>query len=488
MPSSFLDWSPDDTPGHVVVINDDEDWEELERRYRGEGVNRPLRRVFEIAALHGVRSVLVEYRYIDADWRSQHAEFYGATFRRFPSVCHRLHFFTVEIPSDLQDLDQYQDHYRGYMVLRPTPNAPVGRTMISPPPDMAGAVVAQATETVHLFGWPFMVSAMPFISQDRQYLRCAHASLWMVLRHAETVHGLGRKLPKDIHEACSGGSVIGRQVPSAGLTQSQVLDGSTRLGLSMARMPVPAKNDEPDPGAITLYNVVCRYVSSQLPPIVLSPNHAWVVVAWRRTPSVGHSKLTLWRHDDSAGPYIKVDDPYDEPNPAHKWSTILMPLMTKMYIAAERAEVSGGAWLRTMIDSYGELVSVAAEAAAADALAVQTYAVKSTEFKARLAGRGMPAELEALYRFAHMPKYIWVIEAVDRRARSKGLPDVLGEVLIDSTESEGQRADASELILAAHVGGVAYSTGPDHRSTQVIRDLDPALYSSDLSAQGTVLV
>jgi len=483
MPLSFTEWSPDDRPGEVHSIESEADLVDLARRYSADGNNRALNRILDIARQHGVKSVVIENRYIDSDWRSQHAEFYGSTFTRYPSVCHRLHFFTAVIPSNLQDLGQFQDNYRGYSVMRPLPNAPVGRTMICPPPQMDGAVTAQATETIHLFGWAFTITAMPFISQDSQYLRCAHASLWMVLRHAEFVHGLPRQLPKQIHEACSGGVVEGRQIPSAGLTQHQLLDGSTRLGLSMARMPVPARNDTPDITDVTLYNVTCRYISSQLPPIVLSPNHAWVVVAWQRVPSRGNSRITLWRHDDSAGPYLRVDDPYDRPDDGHVWTSILMPLMNKMYIAAERAELAGYAWLNSLIDTYGSATSTAVEARDAGGLTVQTYAVRSTDFKARIAHRDLPSDLAALYRLSHMPRYIWVVEAVDRRAREAGEPDVLGEVLIDSTQSEGLRPESTEPILAAHVGSMVLTNGTDHRSTRTHEFEGDSKYRSDLYTQ-----
>ncbi len=113
----------------------------------------PLLRVIEIAIAHGVQSVLVETRYIDADWRSEHARFYTTTYTRYPSVAHRAHFFTRPLPSDLSDLSGLTDAYRGYSVLRPLPVQPVGRTMIEPLRSSLTECVARLFEFVDILGW-----------------------------------------------------------------------------------------------------------------------------------------------------------------------------------------------------------------------------------------------------------------------------------------------------------------------------------------------
>src|SRR5918995_1210962 len=70
---------------------------------------------------------------------------------------------------------------------------------------------------------------MPFLSQDAEYLRCAHAVLWMVLRHTHLAHGLPRHLTAEVHDAALGGVIVGRQVPSEGLSVQQMLAGATPL-------------------------------------------------------------------------------------------------------------------------------------------------------------------------------------------------------------------------------------------------------------------
>src|SRR4051812_17143588 len=311
---SFLAWSPDDAAGAVYDVTVPGAWTGLVDFYAGGARCRPLERIVAIAREHGGRSVVVEQRYLDHDWRSEHAAFHGRLFRRHPTVCHRWHLFTDDVPADLSRLRA--EAYRGYVVLRPLPSTPVGRTMIAPPPGLDGGIRCEATERVSLFGTPLWITAMPFLSQDAEYLRCAHATLWMVLRHAHLAHGLPRRLSAEVHDAALGGVIVGREIPSEGLSVQQMLAGATRLGLSPGLMHLPGARDEDAAeharsGRLSLRAILCRYVNSQLPPLVLSTTHAWVVVAYRRDPA-DDRRVTLWRHDDARGPYVAVDDPFAE--------------------------------------------------------------------------------------------------------------------------------------------------------------------------------
>lgn len=484
MPHTFTTWTESTEPFEVVDVSAEGGWERLRRDYSNivsgtstMSASGQLERVIEVAKSLGVSSVLIEYRYVDADWRSEHTNFYGSTFVRYPSVCHRLHFFASKLSGELTELDDksVRDAYRGYSIMRPLPETPVGRTMMTPPPELHGAIVTEATEEVHLFGADLSVTGMPFISQDAMYLRCAHASIWMVLRHAHLRHALPRRLPGDIRDAGVGGVVVGRQLPSDGLSTAQMLGALDMLGLPTGQLkplpdlgPNPAPEDIPDPGAPTLYGIACRYVNSQLPPIVVSATHCWVIVGWRRVRSEGHNKLTLWRHDDARGPYIKVENPWGELEAdLEEWQHILPPLLPKMNLDAERAELAGAVQLERMIRTRGEAdpknQSRAYKALISDRLTWRTFAVSSSEFKGRLRRRRLPETLERIYRLVQLPRYVWVVEAVDRDARDAQLADVLGTAIFDSTHAGARRT----LIppLAGHVEDYGFFFLPDSQQT-----------------------
>lgn len=201
-------------------------------------------------------------------------------------------------------------------------------------------------------------------------------------------------------------------------------------------------------------------------------------------PALAHAELTLWRHDDAVGPYMRIDDPWKEPCPAHQpWAWILTPMPQKMYIDAERAETTGDHWLSQAMESTaGEFVR-AKRAADTQKLTYRTFAVLASDYKKRLSKRNIDLELAKLYRLAHMPRYVWVVEAVDRTAREAGLPDVLGEIILDATMSE--YADIRDRgLVALHLEDFAFTQGPDHRLTQVLDVELTEPYISDLFARG----
>jgi hypothetical protein len=480
----LTEWSPGGQAPTVYDVSDPASWDSLISDYAHPAASIPLRRIFEIARAHGVVCVVKEPRYIDADWRSQLARFYNGAFRRYPSVCHRLHFFTRPVDPDVFDLSGLQDAYRGYTILRPLPVAPVGRTMIVPPPDLDDAVRCEGEETVDLFGWAFTVRAMPFISQDTQLLRCAHAALWMVLRHGSLVHGQPQRLPAEIYDAALGGVVVGRQLPSDGLSAYQLISAMATLGLSPTGKKLPETRQEEDAAqGLRLYGMVCRYINSRLPPVIISTTHAWTMVAYRRVPSAGNPVIQLWRHDDARGPYLLADDPWNELEEAHKpWLTAYLPLLPKAYLDAERAEAVGRSWIdiyrASPVSAGSTLLEADARPDSLERATLRTFLVESTFFKQHLGSRGMPDALASVLRRTPMSRYIWVIEVVDRRERAAGRDDVMGEVLLDATLTQFEPLDDPTAILALHVDDFAFVTGVDGAPSATIPLPKGSLYAS----------
>src|ERR1035437_1078306 len=85
-----------------------------------------------------VKSVLIEKNYIDKDYRSTYYNFYAKKGQTYRADCVRLHFFDETVAFDENALQlrcsdtRLQDHYFGYMILRPTGIATIGRSILSP--------------------------------------------------------------------------------------------------------------------------------------------------------------------------------------------------------------------------------------------------------------------------------------------------------------------------------------------------------------------
>jgi hypothetical protein len=429
--------------------------------------------------------VVVERRYIDLDYRSEHSRFYSGTFRRYPSVCHRLHFFSSDIDvaddgdlrSLLRQLEELRDteNYCGYSIMRPLPTSPVGRTMIAPPSALGRGAVCSVTDSVHLFGIEFRITAVPFISQDAQFSRCAHSAMWMVLYHAHLLYRAPRRLPSDIHDVTLGPEALGRHVPSGGLSPAQVMHGLERLALAPIQIALPASRRESRKGERnSLPAVVCRYINSQMPPIVYSDDHAWVMVGYTRSGR-GHNRVRLYRHDDARGPYLPVPDPWKERDENYRpWTAAIPPLPQKVYLTGERAELIG----REVFDRRLPLSSAAAQRLVRDRkIKWRTYATLATRYKAGLSGR-VPAEIADEYRLAQWPRYIWVIEAHDDLLRDTGAPSCLGEVIVDATAHHLEDDEPALAVLAVRVGGEMTLVTPDHDRIRMARTPVPELYDT----------
>jgi len=89
-----------------------------------------------------VKGVLVEHNYIDKDYRSTYYGFYAKKGKRYGANCVRLHLFDATVTYDAPTLriqtsdssrkNALTDHYFGYVVLRPTTVATIGRSVIAP--------------------------------------------------------------------------------------------------------------------------------------------------------------------------------------------------------------------------------------------------------------------------------------------------------------------------------------------------------------------
>jgi hypothetical protein len=230
---SFSDDVVHDAIAEIFDLTKGSDVALLLSRFDGQ---RPsvLRELVRQASELGARMAVLEFRYVDPDYRSEYTRFYSSAFRRYPSVASRLNFFaeTVEDGRSLVDDPTILESltYVGYCVLRPLPAAPVGRVMLRAPDWAAADVTCSVVEEVSLFGSPLLIEGAPFIAQDGQLGVCAHAALWMTAHQHHLRDGRRRVLPGEVFDAVPE-SGLGRRIPATGLSVHQLSGGFSRLGL-----------------------------------------------------------------------------------------------------------------------------------------------------------------------------------------------------------------------------------------------------------------
>lgn len=431
---SFAKWSGDGYVARVVDLSHERALLWLLDTYGGA---RPkvLQAVLSHAFSLGARTAVIEYRYIDQDWRNEHKAFYTGTFRRYPSVAHRIHFFERSAPVELKSLEQPtlvgQMGYLGYAVMRPVPAAPVGRTFLAPLEP--AATTCRSLDTVNLFGESLKVSGVAFIAQDAQLSRCAQTTTWVTAHHHHRRFKAPRALPGDIAAAVVASTEHGRPLPSPGLTIGQIADVARSVGLPPLVYPLRKLSKGEDPE-----RVICRYLNSSLPVTVATATHAFVLVGYhRKTLPDGTSKLYFVRHDDEVGPYQEVDWQLDLYGP---WEYAIVPLPEKVYLPGENAEAIGARRIQDSLDRSTDARARALVEAIQDPASRLTFrstVMLSNEYKERLTlENGYPGAVAAAFRMMQMSRYVWVVELLDGDVwdADKSERCVLAEAVIDATD------------------------------------------------------
>ncbi len=470
-----MSWEDPD-PAELLVLGSDPDWKSLLDRYPC--VNQlPLKRCLEVARLGGASTVVIETRYIDRDYRSEFSAFYSRTFGAVPDSAHRLHFFRSPLAQhQLWDLPA-DSGYLGYVVIRPSELGRVGRSVLKPPPGLDDAVRAKIEDAVNFFGQRLTVEGMPFVQQDTQLGRCAHAGVWMCHYLAHMRGDVERKTMAEVSLSADPGLGMGRPLPSSGLTVQQLLELLRLFGLPPIFYDIENLPSSTGPWALPpsklspqmrkkhpgfwdrrIFQICCRYLNSGFPFLVTTQNHVFVLCGYRRRPRNGAADwIEFIRHDDQRGPYLTVDDVFADRDPDTgyqyaPWQSLIVPLPDKLWLPPDPVERQAADLLEGLANRVRRQVPESAHflrRVRTRRIGLRTYAIPSNEFKLALKGR-VDDSLCREYRVARFSRFIWVAEAIDRDRRAAGDPPVLGEAIFDATSSEH-----NPVWLALHTPGVA---------------------------------
>jgi hypothetical protein len=376
---NFLEWTDVKGIARILNMSDERALPWLLETYGGRR-STVLQTVLAHAFSLGARCCVIEYRYLDPDWRSEHRAFYASTFRRYPSIAHRLHFFLEPPSDDLRARDRPANFqgltYLGYCVLRPVAGAPVGRTFLKP-------------------------------RTFEDLTCCTTDKTSAVERHLE--HG--------------------RPLPSPGLTIGQIADAARAIGLPPLVYPLRhlARGE-------TIPGVICRYLNSGLPVTVATHAHAFVLVGYGRSRDAeGNNTVHFIRQDDEAGPYRRIDswmlDNYGI------WEYAIVPLPEKVYLPGENAEAIGSELILSELErSPNRGAAELLDRHGRHTLIFRSTVVESNEFKRTLPNRGYADAVAAAYQRMQLSRLVWVVELTDPEALDSGEPCVLAEAVIDATE------------------------------------------------------
>lgn len=237
-----------------------------------------------------VGGILVEYEYIDKDYRSTYYQFYAKKGRTYREDCVRLHFFDADVGYDEATTnltwpgERLDDHYFGFTVLRPTIVGTIGRSILSP--DIrAGARghAIQAQHRVHLLGHRLSIWGFPSMSQHNDISVCAHVSCWAILRHYSERFPQHRELL--LHDI----TMMASQFDPGGITPALGLNiyEAERIFQAAGTYPLIVGKQEDDKGRF--YAQMLAYLESGFPLFAAlnSQQHAIVLAghAWSTSPA-----------------------------------------------------------------------------------------------------------------------------------------------------------------------------------------------------------
>ena len=264
-----------------------------------------------------VKGVLVEHGYVDKDYRSTFYNFYAKKGRQYRTDCVRLHFFDPAVwydkaRTDIDSTDgRPQDHYFGYIVLRPTIVATLGRSVLSPNIRLgARGRAIQSVHHVNLLGHQLTVWGFPSMAQHVDIAVCAHVSCWAILRYySQTFPQYREYLVHDITQLVDPFDP-GGLVPSLGFDDQ----GAERVFRAAGCFPLLVVKGNPS----SFYSQLLAYLESGFPLYVGmdTEEHAIVMVgySWRQPPAlpsgasshVWSQVETLLAVDDNLLPYNAV--------------------------------------------------------------------------------------------------------------------------------------------------------------------------------------
>ena len=396
---------------------------------------------------HAAKGVLVEHGYVDKDYRSTFYNFYAKMGRPYRPDCVRLHFFdgTVwydEARTDIACSDfRLQDHYFGYIVLRPTIVATLGRSLLSP--DMRLGARGRAIQSIHhvnLLGHRLPIWGFPSMAQHRDIEVCAHVCCWAILRYySETFSQHREYLLHDITKLAAPFDP-GGLVPSLGinaLEAERVFQAAGYFPLLVGR---PNSSSEE-----SFFSQFLAYLESGFPLFVEIPSkaHAAVIVGynWRKSavsPPASPSHVwtqveTLLTVDDNLLPYAAVplqSNPKAPQQPSYTadlFNSFIVALPDKIYYPADALEVTCRAVKTALETSRGP---------DQEPLELQRYFI-TTVSKLREHAREYQTflgdTLVGLLMHLETAQFVWVIEYCSVKQWQSG--HVAARAIVDATAS-----------------------------------------------------
>jgi len=473
----------------VVELSEAQHWTDLESflaagQGNAEITANIVRHLRELNAL----SALVDDDYIDRDFSEAFSAYYAKTFKRHSKVCKRILFFSYDLGSlPAQDveaaarhLESLNEHFLGFIVLRPITKAPVSQAILRPPPSPAGYerhLLVRAKYTAHVLGAELSVEAIPMTQQDSRVGACAQASIWVSARHIHARHrGLWLSTVSITDAAIARTeSQINTTLPAG--SEFLTVNNTVSAFRAAGREPlIYAASIDPNGvlqwGSLRPREIINRYVDSGIPVSVwlTSPgntiSHSIVAtgqVLSARAPASLPPRPTRAEYcaaflvnDDQQGPNLRLPSTPNHPisevarNVLENTVVLIIPLPSKVYLPAETAETLAWAIIDLYVNDWSshktsnagklgaseELGDKVVAAHASNTIVARTYLTYGWKYKHRAIRNNLRADAKKIVRDLDVPRYVYVTEfSLTSQLDDRSLAErrILAHVVVDAT-------------------------------------------------------
>lgn len=423
----------------------------------------------------GIKSVIVEDQYVDADYSSAFTHFYSHAFNPPKRWCTRHLFFAenIKTAAGLYRTRAVKS-YKGCVTIWPTDPPVIGRTVL-PFPEIDGAIKVLAPYEAHVNGVTLHIESALIASKDFGVSTCATVVTWLATDILQRKFGLKSCSSTEITLLAAGEEPKwGRPLPQIeGLSSDQIVRALCALGYNPYRTEIDS-----DKWRGQLYG----YISSGIPVILQcelietkaktkevtrSGRHAVLVIGLAtegRPPEVKNdnsgfttkrfsrtvTKLIL--HDDRYGPFgileldqgsgfpVNVKYDVDEKNIQVTMTDMIIPVPGQVNMLSWDAHTMGSKFLIRAARSSKYLKQPSYIGPCRTFLTPSALLKKQSKL-----WKGKLSKVYAEIRDTAMPKWIWVTEAYPSDAVSPSDSEPIARAILDATQL-GQASETAFLV------------------------------------------
>jgi hypothetical protein len=416
-----------------------------------------------------VKTIIIERNYTCKDHKNLYSNFYSKKFKPISSKTERIHFLKSKISDKynlIENINEIENNYIGFSVIRPIFERTIGRTIIDQSKISKGISEGfyslSANYPVNLMGVRLKARGYPYLSQDTEVTVCAHSALWGLCRFLSQRFSIYREMyPFDFVHLSD--NTKGRALPYRGMTYEDYSKILSDFGCFPLVMRLKKRTDDKEIPE-DKFQEVYSYVESGFPVLASYTGH--VVALIGHTIDYSKSIDQTKEYIDSSfflKQFIVVDDNYfpygtlgfenDPANYSRRYNinsinTIVCPLPEKAYLPADKARVK--------ITTFLDLLSSEIQKYGKKPYITRLFLASGSSFKRKKLKNFNENEKNSLkdeillnileFDFPH---FVWVMEiaCLDDYKNKR----VTSEIVLDATV--GYR---EEGILYARVGNSLY--------------------------------